>query len=180
MPHTTTRPGRWGASTRVLIAALSLACAAAPIDAARAGQASATFSVGITILPAGTTALRPADPLAASTWLAADGPWAGSLRFDGKTRTVHLALAGARPVDATYSTVIEKAPARNDVAGSRGRLHITQANGLTVELAFRLSPDGRALTLVFERSAIVQRYVRVARPDQARDPHHAGAAETRE
>lgn len=173
--------GRWTISAGLLIAAFAMGFAAAPIATAWATQASTTFSVGITILPAGAPAPpRPADPLAASTWHAADGPWSGSLRFDGRTHTVHLALDGARPVDAAYTTTIEEAPAGNDGAGPRGRLHITQANGLTVKLAFTLSPDGRALTLVFERNAITQHYLRVAPPDRARDPQHAEGAVTPE
>lgn len=157
---------------RVLAAALSIAFAAAYIHAARAAQASATFSVGITILPAWSQApRRPVDPLAASTWHAADGPWPGNLRFDGKTHTVHLALEGAQPVDAAYSTVMEVTSTGDVDTGSRGRLHITPTKGPAVELAFRLSHDGRVLTLLFERSAIAQHYVRVALPERAREPH---------
>lgn len=163
----------------MLVAALSVGFAAAPINAAQAARASATFSIGMTILPASTQVSRPVDPLAASTWHAAGGPWPGSVRFGGQAHTVHLALDGARPVDAAYSTVIEAPPTGNDGAGPRGRLHITPANGLAIDLAFRLSRDGGTLTLVFERAGITQHYVRVALPDRVRDPPHPQAAMAR-
>jgi hypothetical protein len=41
--------------------------------------------------------------------------------------------------------------------------------GLAIDLAFVLSNDGKNLTLVFERGAIAQHYVRMAPEDQVRE-----------
>jgi hypothetical protein len=141
-----------------------------PIDAVQAAQASTTFGVGITILPADAQAsLPPVDLFAASAWHAVDGPWPGTVRFDGRTHTVHLDLVGAQPVDAAYSYAVEQAPAGRHAAGQHGRLHIAPMNGLAIDLAFVLSNDGKNLTLVFERGAIAQHYVRMAPEDQVRE-----------
>jgi hypothetical protein len=165
---------RWARAVRRLAAAGSAALAvgftAVPIDAVQAAQVSTTFGVGITILPADAQAsLPPVDLFAASAWHAVDGPWPGTVRFDGRTHTVHLDLVGAQPVDAAYSYAVEQAPAGRHAAGQHGRLHIAPMNGLAIDLAFVLSNDGKNLTLVFERGAIAQHYVRMAPEDQVRE-----------
>lgn len=131
-----------------------------------AGEATATFGVTLTIVPAQTpAAAAPADPLAGGTWEALQGPWPGTMSFNSEARSVHIAPRGASPVDASYGYTFEEGQASDAQASvRRGRLHIKRTNGLEAELTFLLSKNGRILTLLFNGGAEAQRYVRTDLP----------------
>lgn len=97
----------------------------------------------------------PKDPFAGDTWHAAQGSWPGTLRFDGKSKTVALLPLGGQAIKANYKFTITpraKGPAR----AIEGHLTLTTKQGETSQAKFQIDKQGRfpALTLTYPHGGI--------------------------
>lgn len=129
-----------------------------------------SFMVGslLTWLFAPNAHAAPKDPFAGDTWHAAQKSWPGTLRFDGKTKTVTLQPLGGRAITAKYTFRIPPRAKGTSPKMIEGVLDMKTTQGETSQATFQIDNKGRhpALTLTFPNGA-VEHYERMTPAQEA-------------
>lgn len=113
-------------------------------------------------------AIAEYDPFEEHAWHAMGSTWPGTIKFNGKDKTVLLSPMGAPEINGTYSYEIKHASSRNLRAAKliEGTLRMTNTIGQVSESNFRME-DGSRLLLSYTSGQRPEEYARLSGQDVA-------------